>query len=218
MRTVKVTGKGNLKIRPDLTRITITLTGVYKEYAETLKRSSEDTDKIKTVLSQFGFKRDDLKTLDFSADAEYEGYSENGVYKQRLVGYRYRHTMKIEFDPDNDRLGKVLYALANSDLNPEFNISYTVKDREAAKNELLCKAVSDAKEKAALLTQAAGVALKDIQTIDYSWGEIDMEVRTTNSMLVRKVAAPAAAESYGMDMVPDDINVSDTVTVIWEIA
>lgn len=218
MRTVRVTGKGNVRVHPDMTRITVTLTGVYKEYAEALKRSSEDTEKIKDILSGFGFKWTDLKTLNFNVDTEYEGYTENGVYKQRLIGYRYRHTMKVEFTSDNDRLGKVLYALANSDLDPEFNISYTVKDQESAKNELLGKAVADAKEKAAVLTQAAGVELKDIQTIDYSWGEINMEVCATNSMALRKVAAQAAADSYSMDMEPDDIKVSDTVTVIWEIA
>ena len=218
MRTVRITGKGNVRVHPDMTRITVTLTGVYKEYAEALKRSSEDTEKIKDILSGFGFKRTDLKTLNFNVDTEYEGYTENGVYKQRLIGYRYRHTMKVEFTSDNDRLGKVLYALANSDLDPEFNISYTVKDQESAKNELLGKAVADAKEKAAVLTQAAGVELKDIQTIDYSWGEINMEVCATNSMALRKVAAQAAADSYSMDMEPDDIKVSDTVTVIWEIA
>lgn len=218
MRTIRVTGKGNLKIRPDMTKITTTLTEVCKEYAQALKRSSEDTEKLKELLGKFGFQRADLKTLDFNVDTECEGYTENGAYKQRLVGYRYRHTMKVEFDSDNDRLGKVLYALANSDLHPEFYISYTVKDREAAKNELLHKAVEDAKEKAAVLTQAAGVILKDIQNIDYSWGEIDMEVRPANGMMLRKMTTDSAEGSYSMDMEPDDINVSDTVTVLWEIA
>ncbi len=218
MRTIRVTGKGNIKIRPDMTRITITLTEVYKEYTEALKCSSEDTEKMKDLLSKFDFKRTDLKTLNFNVDTEYEGYTEDGAYKQRLVGYRYRHTMKIEFDSDNDRLGKVLYALANSELQPEFNICYTVKDREAAKNELLGKAVADAKEKAAVLTQAAGVILKDIQTIDYSWGELNMETRPMNRMLAAKaVSADIADESYAIDMEPDDISVSDAVTVVWEI-
>ena len=217
MRTIRVTGKGNLKIHPDMTRITVTLTEVYKEYSEALKHSSEDTEKLKDLLSKFGFKRADLKTFDFNVDTEYEGYTKNGAYKQRLVGYRYRHIMKVEFDSDNDRLGKVLYALSNSELQPEFNISYTVKDREAAKNELLSKAITDAKEKAAVLTQAAGITLKDIQTIDYSWGEIDMEVRPMNSMMMRKITADNTEDGYSMDMEPDDISVSDTVTVVWEI-
>ena len=128
--------------------------------------------------------------------------------------------MKVEFESDNDRLGKILYALANCPVKPEFRISYTVKDPEAAKNELLGKAVSDAKDKAAVLTAAAGVSLKDIQNIDYSWGEIDFEVRPMNrALLADACMAPmdTGAGSYDMDIEPDDIEVSDTVTVLWEI-
>ena len=101
-------------------------------------------------------------------------------------------------------------------------MNYTVSDPEAAKNELLGKAVTDAKEKVSVLTQAAGVTLKDIQSIDYSWGEIDFEYRPINRMLMADEcpAAPMVAEgaSYDMDIEPDDIEVSDTVTVLWEIA
>lgn len=59
----------------------------------------------------------------------------------------------MEFASDNERLGKILYALGNCDLHPEFRISYTVKNPEAAKNELLGKAVKDAKEKAVVITE-----------------------------------------------------------------
>lgn len=51
-----------------------------------------------------------------------------------------------------------------------FYVVHTVKDPEAAKNVLLGKAIDDAKEKSSVLTQAAGVTLKAIQSIDYSWG------------------------------------------------
>ena len=168
MRTIRVTGKGQIKVKPDMTRITITLEGMYPDYTETLRHSSEDTDSLKDVLAAFGFERTDLKTLIFNVDTEYESYKDHGAYKQRFVGYRFRHLLKVEFDSDNERLGKILYALGNCDLHPEFRISYTVKDPEAAKNELLGKAVKDAKEKAAVITAAAGVTLKDIQSIDYS--------------------------------------------------
>ena len=220
MRTIRVTGKGQLKIHPDMTRITITLTEVYKEYAEALKHSAEDTERIKNLLSGFGFNPTDLKTLNFNVDTEYESYRERNEYKQRLIGYRYRHTMKIEFGSDNDRLGRILYALARCELNPEFNISYFVTDQESAKNELLGKAVADAKEKANVLAKAADLKLKDIQTVDYSWGEISMEVRPVGGVLRANKMMGAECEEdagYGMNIEPEDINVSDTVTVIWEI-
>lgn len=219
MRTIRVTGKGQIKVKPDMTRITITLDGMYPDYAETLRHSSEDTDSLKDVLSAFGFERTDLKTLSFNVDTEYESYRENDIYKQRFVGYRFRHLLKVEFDSDNERLGKILYALGNCDLNPEFRISYTVKDQEAAKNELLGKAVKDAKEKAAVITAAASVTLKDIQSIDYSWGEIEFEVSPMNRLMKACAPVPAACEDacYDMDIEPNDIEVADTVTVVWEI-
>ena len=224
MRTIRVTGNGQIKVKPDMTRITITLDGLYSDYAETLQCSSEDTERLKDLLSAFGFERSDLKTLSFNVDTEYESYRENDTYKQRFIGYRFRHILKVEFESDNGtkeilhRLHKILYALGNCDLNPEFRISYTVKDPEAAKNELLGKAVKDAKEKAVVITAAAGVTLKDIQNIDYSWGEIEFEVNPMNRLM--KSCAPVAAcadSSYDIDIEPDGIEVSDTVTVVWEI-
>ena len=168
MRTIRVTGKGQIKVKPDMARITITLSGLYKDYGETLRRSSDDTEALKDVLSGFGFARSDLKTLSFRVDTEYENYRDgNNDYRRRFVGYRFNHVTKVEFASDNDRLGRVLYALAACPVRPEFQISFTVKDPESAKNLLLGKAVADAKEKAAVLSGAAGVALKEIQSIDY---------------------------------------------------
>ena len=216
MRTIKVTGKGQIKVKPDMTRITLTLEGLYPDYAETLRHSSEDIDAIKEVLAPFGFARADLKTLNFNVDTEYESCQENGAYKQRFIGYRFHHILKLEFDSDNERLCKILYALANCSLQPEFRISYTVKDPETAKNELFSKAVKDAKEKATVIAAAAGVALSDIQNIDYSWGEIDFNVAPMNRG-VMKCASASADSCFDLDIEPDDIDVSDTVTVVWEI-
>ena len=218
MRTIRVTGKGQIKVKPDMTRITMTDTDVCNEYGETLRRSSEDTEALKEVLSGFGFEKTDLKTLSFNVDTEYESYRDkNNDYKQRFVGYRFNHILKVEFESDNDRLGKILYALAHCSVRPEFRISYTVKDPEATKNLLLGKAVTDAKEKAAVLTQAAGVALKDIQSIDYSWGEINFEYSPMRGDMLMECCEAPMAKSYDLDIEPDDIDVSDTVTVIWEI-
>ncbi len=99
MRTIRVTGKGQIKVKPDITRITMTLTGVFKEYGETLRHSSEATEALKDVLSAFGFERSDLKTLSFHVDTEYESYRDkNNDYKRRFVGYQFNHALKVEFD------------------------------------------------------------------------------------------------------------------------
>lgn len=216
MRVIRVTGKGLIKVKPDVTRITMTLNGIKKDYAKTLEFSIEDTEKLKAILKPFGFESTDVKTLRFDVDTEYERYRERDEWKQRFIGYKYEHVMKIEFDSDNKRLGKILYALARASVQPELRLSYTVKDPEASKNLLLGKAVEDAVAKAGVLAKASGVSLKEIQSIDYSWGTISFETKPMRSLGM--CADECASESFDMDIEPDDIEVSDTVTVVWEIA
>ena len=50
MRILRVTGKGQIKVKPDVTRITMTLNGIRKDYAKTLKFSTEDTEKLKGYI------------------------------------------------------------------------------------------------------------------------------------------------------------------------
>ena len=215
-RIIRVTGKGQLKLRPDTTRITVSLTGVCPEYADALEHAAADAETVKDVLQPFGFLREDLRTLHFSVDPEYEGYDDHGVYKNRFAGYRFRHGLKVEFPSDNARLGRILYALAHSSVQPELQIDYTVRDTEAAKNLLLEKAVADAKAKAELLAKASGVKLLSVLSIHYALESVDFIARPmARSMLCKAESADA---SYAFDVEPDDIEVNDTVTVVWQIA
>ena len=218
MKTIRVTGKGKIKLHPDVTRISMTLEGLQPEYGEAVRRSAEDSETLKALLEPLGFAAGDVKTLAFSVDPEYESYQEKQVWKQRLTGYRFRHMMKIEFDSENARLGKILYALANAKtVSPEFCISYTVKDPEASKNELLAAAIRDSSAKAKVLAKAAGAKLGELQSIDYSWGEIDFEVQPMRQMSAKMMEGSSVDYGYDMDIEPDDIEVSDTVTLVWEI-
>ena len=219
-RIIKVTGKGNLKIRPDMTRITISLDGQNEEYDKILEQSTKDTERLKDIFEKLGFERNDVKTLMFDVDTRNESYqTKDKSWKERFVGYEYKHVVKVEFDIDNARLGKILYVLANAkDIHPDFRLSYTVKDKEASKNELIGKAVADAKTKAEVLTKAAGVSLKEIKSIDYSCGEIQFEYSPMRrDILLGSVMDDACEGSYDVDIEPDDVEVSDTVTVVWEI-
>ena len=90
---------------------------------------------------------------------------------------------------------------------------------ETRLDDSYCTLESTLEDNAAVLTQAAGLTLKEIQSVDYSWGEIDLEYRPMNRALLTDGYGEAsmAANSYDLDIEPDDIQVSDTVTVIWEI-
>ena len=141
---------------------------------------------------------------------------ENGNYKQIFVGYRVTHGLKLELDFDSQRLSKVLGAIAVCIAEPELNVQFTVKDKEAADAALLESACVNAKAKAEILTKASGVTLGELVSIDYNWGELHLYSPTHYEMdppcMARASAAPTA-----MDIEPDDIDVSDSVTFVWEI-
>ena len=212
--TVCVTGKGLIRLKPDTMRVMITLEGVESDHAATLARSASDTERIRGALSETDFPRDALKTLQFQVQPEYEGYQEKGVYKQKIVGFRFRHELKIEFPFDNERLGDVFSAIAKAKLSPELSVAYTVKDREAAKNALLGLAVADARAKAAALTAAAGVKLLSVKHIRYSMNENEFAVRPiAYGGMMRKMSE----DSFAPEIVPEEIEAEDTVSIVWEI-
>ena len=218
-RTIRVTGKGKLSVKPDTIRLRINMEGIYPEYDKALQKSSEAVELLKDLVEKQGYKRKELKTLYFNIDTEYESYQDRDKsWKRRFQGYKYVHRMKIEFPADNQRLGKMLYALAHCPVSPEFSIEYTVSDPEASKNELLGKAVKDSLKKASVLAEASDVKLGKIINIDYSWGEIDFVSKPLREMSLRCCAEDEDdAVAYNMDIEPDDIDMTDTVTVVWEI-
>jgi hypothetical protein len=221
-RMIRVTGKGKISVKPDLIRLRISLENTQPDYEDALRLSTQLTELLKDLFEELGFERKDLKTLYFNVDTEYESYQDSDKsWKRRFEGYKFVHRMKIEFSTDNALLGKVLYALAHCPAQPEFSIEYTVSDPERCKNELLGKAVCDSKEKAEVIAAAAGVTLGELVSIDYSWGEIDFVTRPVNEMMLKCCDASLESEEpngYGIDIEANDIDVTDTVTIVWNIA
>lgn len=219
-RTIRVTGKGKISVKPDTIRLRISMEDTFREYDDALRHSTDSAELLKGMFEGLGYDRKALKTVLFNINTEYESYQDRDKsWKRRFKGYKYTHRMKIEFPADNQKLGKMLYALAHCPVEPEFSIEYTVADPEASKNELLGKAVKDSMQKASVLAEASGVKLDKILTIDYSWGEIDFVSRPLQEMSLRCCAEDACSPaSYDMDIEPDDIDITDTVTVVWNIA
>ena len=212
-RTIRVKGKGKISVKPDTIKITIKAEGVRWNYDETIEQSTQDTRILRDALKNAGLDPKNLKTTHFSIDSKYKSYHDkNNDYKEKFVGYEYEHRTYIKFENDNKILGKVLYELAHCDVKVNFDIKYTVKDKEKVKNDLLEKAVEDSTTKAKVLAKASGVKLKEILNIDYSWGEIDIYSSPMDDCMVCE-----AKSSYDIDIEADDIDVQDTVTITWII-
>ena len=214
-RELVVKGIGKATTSPDLIVLNMNLEVSAPDYEKTMRCSTEMLDKLRAAVVSAGHDGKELKTTNFNINTKYESYRENGGHKQRFAGYVCYHGLKLEFDLDMPMLGATLGAIAKCEANPNFNIKFSIKDPTAVSEQLLEDAVENAKRKATVLAKAAGVSLGAIQRIDYNWSEHHLYSRTDyqfNELMVCEAASPMA-----MDIEPEDINVSDTATVVWAI-
>lgn len=215
MRTIQVKGTGKIKQKPDYIEITVNLSSADADYNAAFTASEKSLETLIQDLTAAGFKRDDLKTRNFSVDKQYESVNNNGRFEQVFTGYRCTHGLVLYFDYENGRLSKTLDCLSKTKAKCEFNIVFTIKDKDSAKNTMLEKAVADAAAKAKTLTTASNVKLGDIQNIVYDW--TDIRFASPTHYQPRVYNALTSAKAASADIVPEDVQASDTVTVVWEI-
>ena len=90
-----------------------------------------------------------------------------------------------------------------------------MKDATAINEDMLRSAAANAKRKAEILCDASGVTLGELIAIDYNWGELDIYSHTKYDYCEDALMAPPVGAPIEME--PDDIDVSDTATFVWEI-
>lgn len=214
-RTIQITGKGMLKIKPDQILLKLSLSKTLESYEEAIKKSVEEVNEVKQILEEAGLDKKELKTTYYSIKPDYESVRDNkGNYVTQLKGYKYNQDLNYKFDIDNKILGKVLYSLSKSTENVQIDLEYTIKNPEEAKNELLKMAVEDAYAKAKILSESAQVRLGKILKIDFSSKQIDFSSKPfeRGMMLSSKMCAIDS-----IDIEPEDITKNEDVTIIWEI-
>lgn len=216
-RRITVKGTGHANVKPDLIVLKLELTTKHNYYEETMKNASKASQQLLEVTLLQGFDKDDLKTTDFKVDTVYHSYRDkNDNYQKRFAGYKCQQNFRLEFDLDFECLSQILTALMRSSVDPVFDIQFTVKDSASVSEELLRSAAKNAKEKAEILADASGIQLGNIINIDYNWARIDLYSQTVYQ-LSEEVTTLYDSSNLSPHIVPEEINVSDTVTFVWEI-
>ena len=210
-REIVVKGIGKASATPDLLIIEMALESKRMDYEETMLQSAEMIASLRAAIESAGHDGRELKTTSFNINTRYESYRESGGHKQRFAGYVCSHRLKLEFDLDMKKLGLTLGAIARCKAAPDFSIKFSVKDPDAVSEQLLTNAVENAKAKAEILAESAGVKLGAIQRIDYNWGELQLYSKTYMDVLY----CAETSGSYDMGIEPEDIDLTDTVTVVW---
>ena len=215
-KIITVTGKGNIHVVPDVIRIDLLLVSLHDTYQEAYAQGKDNTEKLTAIMKELGLPKTLPKTIRFDIEkqtqTEYDKYHN---YKgEKFLGFQLDHRVKIDISIDTVLLNNIVKLIGRELKQAEINIGYTVKDQRPAELKMLQRAVKDAKEKASIMAEACGCKLGPVKSMDYSEQEIHI---FSQARQIRSSEEAICCEPESLDITPDDLSVSDSVTVVWYI-
>jgi hypothetical protein len=163
VRSLSVTGVGEVKLTPDVAYIYI---GVHTEAAsaaDAVASNNVQTEALTAALKAAGVQEKDLSTSNFSIWPNTQ-YGPDG----QPVGTNYVVDNSVYVAVrDLDTLGDLLDSAITAGANSINSIQFDVSDKAAALKDARLKAVENAKTQAQELAAAAGVELGEIQSVSF---------------------------------------------------
>lgn len=209
---VSVNGSSKVSIVPDMTELNIHLSSVKMNMADATKAIGDQTQQFLKVLKQLGFQESDVKTTGFSA-------SKNRIYRQNGPvdsGYVVSQNLTVKFAYNQSTLQKIAARFSEAKDPVNFSIGFYLSDglREKTEADLQSKAVADARKKATNLTTAAGVKMGGVKAIVYG---IDNSGGIYYKSDMRMFANAESSDGVNLSFAPQEMELQETVTVVWFI-
>ncbi|MFB0918376.1 MAG: SIMPL domain-containing protein [Clostridiaceae bacterium] len=215
-RTISIKGNGKLFIKPDQIEVSLSLESVDENYEKAMLKAEKGTSEILKAITDSGFKKEDVKTTDFSVRVKYESIYVDNIYKEKFVGYQCNQGMLLTFDLDNKKLTSILSKISTLKGKPRIDVRFTVKNKDKYVDQVLISAVEDSRNKAELLAKSAGVTLGNLVSMDY--GKDDFDLYSPTVYARENFIADASMKMAGApEMNPQDISLEENILMVWEI-
>lgn len=208
-KIIRVEGKGIVRRKPDLIRLSFHLKAENEKYEKALSMYNEDNRKLLEAVVASGMSREDMKTTNLRIGTRYEQEHDGKFYKNVFKGYEFTSKLFLEMPMDLEKLSDLLSEITERGTTPEFEITFGISDEEAALEEALKEAVLDARKKAKVLSEAMEVSLGHVKVIT--------ALQEDSILNPSRVEMPMAMKSMEMDVTPREVEMERRVEVIYEI-
>ena len=186
-QTITVNGSGETLVTADTAVVSVGVNVRKKDALEAQAAANEVIASIRAALAEAGLKEEDISTGYINLYAVYD-YSKD---VEEIVAYSANSSLAIKVT-DMGRVGEVIDLAFGAGANTLDGVSFSVADDTEARKESLKAAVADAKEKAAILAEAAG--LGEIEILKIEEGSVFSYDSGVNNFS-RKVYGEAAMDS-----------------------
>ena len=155
-RTIRVSGFGDVEVRPDLAEVSFAVETFADSAREAGRLNAERMDRVIRALVAAGIPRTEIETRNYSVHPEY--VHEEGRREPRLRGYRATNQMVLE-TARLERLGDFIDIALGAGANRMDGVGFRVRDPSPAQAEALKEAVARARASAEAIASALGVRL-----------------------------------------------------------
>jgi uncharacterized protein len=166
--SMQITGHGEIKAAPDTAFVTSGVTSQGVTAKEALDLNNADMQKLIETLKAAGIASEDIQTSGFSVSPNYvysDARDQNGYQlPPKIVGYIVSNGVTVQVR-DLTKLGAVLDQAVTVGANQISGITFAVDDPSELYNEARKAAFADARSKAELYADAAGVELGALQLV-----------------------------------------------------
>jgi uncharacterized protein YggE len=210
--TISVRGVGRVSVPPDRTVVTFHISSLNKVYSESAAEINTRVAELRKRLADAGIPGTDLKTTSFTIEPEHEWRGNDKDRRQVFMGWRSKHTMRLELPVDRELLNKAFAAIATDEVQSSIEIGFEVSDLAALRTKILEEATRVACRNAEAIARAAGCTLGPATSINYNWSEIrfrGMHYAVAERADLTAMSAP--------DIEPDDVEGEDSVSVVFEL-
>lgn len=207
--TVSVTGQGQSTVAPDIAVVTVGVTVQAPSAAEAMRQNTERQQVIIDTLKARGIEPRDIQTSGLNLNPV-QDYSREGQ-PPVVTGYQATNvvTVRVRQLP---QLGEALDGLVGAGANEINGISFQRENIEEAENEARAAAVENARMRAQVIANAAGMELGRLLSI------ADQSGRQGPQPMMRAMAMDAAAkESAPVPVEAGELSIAADVSVIWEL-
>jgi uncharacterized protein YggE len=208
-RTLTIAGSADVHAAADAALISAGVVTESDTAAAALKANSAALAKVVDAIRSFGVEAKDLQTAGLSLEARtYRPDKPSATDKPRIIGYTAVNQVTVRVR-DLGKLGDLLDKVAVAGANRIDGIQFIISNQEGLLDEARRKAVADAKAKADLYAQAAGVTLGKVMSLAEESGS--PVPRPMGRAMTMSAGAPVPVEAGEMTL-------SVRVRLIWSLA
>lgn len=202
VRTLAMTGHGEVRAAPDMAQITAGVTTNAATAAQALAANNARMKAVFAALTKLGIPERNIQTANFSVSPQYASANNQAP---RLTGYQVNNDVSLRVE-DITKLGGALDNLIAAGANQMNGISFSIREPAPLLEKARAAAIADARARAETYAKAAGVSLGPILSI--SENSAEAPPRPMYRMAVAEARVPIATGEQ---------SVAADVQVVWEI-